>query len=64
MQQDGYGRLDFIENLEYKFIELFSVDFLASTEETIRHSITHRYNLIKVKLFLVQVKRVFSEQTY
>ena len=36
MQQDGYGRLDFIENLEYKFIELFSVDFMASSEEIIR----------------------------
>ena len=53
MQQDGYGRLDFIENLEYKFIELFSVDFMASSEEIIRHSITYRYNLIKVKLFIV-----------
>lgn len=53
MQPDGFGKLEFIENLEYKFIELFNVDFLASPEEVVRHSITYRYNIIKVKLFLV-----------
>jgi len=45
--------LDFIENLEYKFIELFNLDFMASTEEIIRHNITYRYNLLKVKLLIV-----------
>jgi len=39
--------------MEYKFIELFNVEFQASTEETIRHSITYRYNTLKAKLLIV-----------
>ena len=36
MLKDGRATLDFIQNIEYKFIELLSLDFLASSEETIR----------------------------
>jgi hypothetical protein len=36
MQIDGTAKLEFIENLDYKYIELFSVEFLVSSEETIR----------------------------
>ena len=36
MQRDGTARLDFIQNMEYKFVELLSCDFEASSEETVR----------------------------
>ena len=56
MQRDGSARLDFIQNMEYKFVELLSCDFDASTEETIRQQITFRYNAIKSKLAIMQAR--------
>jgi hypothetical protein len=43
MNRDGTAKLDFIQNIEYKFIELLSADFMASSEEIVRQSITFRY---------------------
>jgi hypothetical protein len=54
MQHDGRARLDFIQNIEYKFIELLSCDFAASPEDTVRQQITYRYNSVKSKSALVQ----------
>jgi hypothetical protein len=56
MQRDGRARLDFIQNMEYKFVELLSGDFIASPEETVRQQITFRYNSIKSKLGLMQAR--------
>lgn len=36
MQRDGQARLDFIENMEYKFLEMLTIDFIASPEDIIR----------------------------
>jgi hypothetical protein len=36
MQRDGQARLDFIENLEYKFLEMLTLDFIAAPEEIVR----------------------------
>ena len=36
MQRDGRATLDFIQNIEYKFVELLSLEFVASTEDVIR----------------------------
>ena len=30
MQKEGTERLDFIQNIEYRFIELLSIDFINS----------------------------------
>lgn len=49
MQRDGQARLDFIQNMEYKFLELLTLDFVTSSEETIRQNITYRYSLLKAK---------------
>ena len=54
MQKEGTARLDFIQNIEYKFIELLSVDFVNSPDDTVRKKITYRYNAIRTKLELVQ----------
>lgn len=56
MRRDGQARLDFIQNIEYKFIELLSCEFSASTEEGVRQQITYRYNAAKNKLALLQAR--------
>jgi hypothetical protein len=54
MQKEGTARLDFIQNIEYKFIELLSIDFVNSPDETVRKQISYRYNAIRTKLELIQ----------
>merc|ERR1719436_2231740 len=56
MQRDGRARLDFIQNMEYKFVELLSCDFVASSEEQVRQQIAFRYNGVKSKLALMQAR--------
>ena len=56
MQRDGTARLDFIQNMEYKFVELLSCDFEASSEEIVRQQITYRYNAVKSKLAIMQAR--------
>jgi len=56
MRRDGQARLDFIQNIEYKFIELLSCEFVASTEESVRQQITYRYTAVKNKLALLQAR--------
>lgn len=56
MQRDGGAALDFIQNIAYKFIELMSLEFMASSEEVIREEITFRYNSMKSKLSLMQAR--------
>lgn len=54
LYKDGKGRLDFIQNLEYKYIDLLTIDFETSAEETIRETISFRYNSVKAKLIFLQ----------
>mmetsp|Transcript_3028 Transcript_3028/g.7754 ORF Transcript_3028/g.7754 Transcript_3028/m.7754 type:complete len:239 (+) Transcript_3028:78-794(+) len=56
MQREGRARLDFIQNMEYKFVELLSCDFAASPEDVVRQQITFRYNSTKSRLALVQAR--------
>merc|ERR1719401_2303936 len=56
MHRDGRARLDFIQNMEYKFVELLSCDFIASPEEVVRQQITFRYNSVKSRLSLMQAR--------
>jgi hypothetical protein len=56
MDHHGKAKLDFIQNIEYKFIELLSCEFLASSEDTVRTSITYRYNAIKSKVQLMEAR--------
>ena len=46
--------MDFIQNLEYKYIELVSLEFETSPEEVIREAISYRYNSVKAKLIFLQ----------
>ena len=56
MTTDGGGRLDFVQNMEYKFVELLSLNFRASAEETVREQIAYRYNAVKGKLAAMQAR--------
>ena len=56
MSRDGTAKLDFIQNIEYKFIELLSTEFAASSEEVVRQSITFRYNALKSKVALMEAR--------
>jgi len=54
MQPDINARLDFIENVEYKFLELLSCHFSRSAEEIVQQQITYRYSAMKMRLALMQ----------
>ncbi|GMI62599.1 hypothetical protein ScalyP_jg1629 [Parmales sp. scaly parma] len=54
MKHDVDARLDFIQNMEYKFVELMSCHFIRSPEEIVQHQITYRYNAMKSRLALMQ----------
>ena len=51
---ENQARLDFIQNIEYKFIELMSCDCEASPEQIVQHHITYRYNAMKQRLAVTQ----------
>mmetsp|Transcript_2059 Transcript_2059/g.3067 ORF Transcript_2059/g.3067 Transcript_2059/m.3067 type:complete len:239 (-) Transcript_2059:504-1220(-) len=54
LQPDGGSRLDFIQNMEYKFVELLTIDFRASSEELVRQHVSFRYNLVKARFQILQ----------
>ena len=56
MQRDGQSRLELIQNAEYKFIELLSIEFTQSPEELIRNHISFRYSALKHKVTLMQTR--------
>lgn len=56
MKSTGEAKLIFIENLEYKFLELMGLDFDISDEETIRQNISFRFNSLNVKTSLTEKK--------
>jgi hypothetical protein len=48
------ARLDFIQNMQYKFVELMYCECKRSPDEVVQHHITYRYNAMKQKLGVVQ----------
>jgi len=42
--------------MEYKFVELLSCQFQASSEEHIKQQVTYRYNAVKSRLALMQAR--------
>lgn len=57
MTRDGRARLDFIQNMEYKFLELLSADFVRSPDDVVRRQISYRYNALKSKMNLLQARQ-------
>mmetsp|Transcript_15396 Transcript_15396/g.25131 ORF Transcript_15396/g.25131 Transcript_15396/m.25131 type:complete len:261 (-) Transcript_15396:77-859(-) len=56
MQEDGLSRLDFIKNMEYKFVELLTCSFVKCDEELVRQHIAYRYNAMKSRLAMMQAR--------
>ena len=48
MGRDGNGQLTFVQNMEYKFVELLTMDFMESQEHVVRQHISFRYNSLRV----------------
>lgn len=44
MDQEGLGRLDIVQNMSYKFMEVISCEFKISPDDVVRKSIIYRYN--------------------
>mmetsp|Transcript_10968 Transcript_10968/g.27615 ORF Transcript_10968/g.27615 Transcript_10968/m.27615 type:complete len:131 (+) Transcript_10968:156-548(+) len=55
-EDDGMARLDFIKNMEYKFVELLTCEFQRSEEELVRQHIAYRYNSLKSRMALMQAR--------
>ena len=52
------------QNMEYKFVELLSVNFLRSSEEVVRQSIAYRYNAMKSRLAVMQTRLQVRDQAW
>lgn len=56
MYNENDARLDFIQNMEYKFVELMYCSFSRSPDEVVQHHITYRYSAMKHKLAASQAR--------
>eukprot|EP01006_Ploeotia_vitrea_P003936 TRINITY_DN113533_c0_g1_i1.p1 TRINITY_DN113533_c0_g1~~TRINITY_DN113533_c0_g1_i1.p1 ORF type:complete len:309 (-),score=161.25 TRINITY_DN113533_c0_g1_i1:54-980(-) len=54
VHSNGTARMDFVQNMEYKFVELLSVDFIQSAPSLVRQHITFRYNIMKNRVLMLQ----------
>jgi hypothetical protein len=56
MYTENDARLDFIQNMEYKFVELMSCSFSRSSDEVVQNQITYRYNSMKQRMTVMQTR--------
>ncbi|OMJ67025.1 hypothetical protein SteCoe_35926 [Stentor coeruleus] len=57
MRRNGWARLDFVQNLKCKFLELLTCDFIISKQDEIRENVMYRYEHAKWE-FAMETKRV------
>lgn len=50
------AHLDFIQNMEYKFVELMTCSFERCPEDIVQRQITYRYNSMRQRLALTQAR--------
>lgn len=50
---DGTARLDLVQNMKYKFVELLSVDFIRSPSDVVRRHVCHRYHSLRKRAALL-----------
>jgi hypothetical protein len=53
---DGSAALEFIQNLEYKFVELLVLPYQESPEHVIRQQISYRYNSLRSRVSMMQTR--------
>eukprot|EP01060_Flectonema_neradi_P020752 TRINITY_DN2824_c3_g1_i1.p1 TRINITY_DN2824_c3_g1~~TRINITY_DN2824_c3_g1_i1.p1 ORF type:complete len:257 (+),score=53.90 TRINITY_DN2824_c3_g1_i1:37-807(+) len=56
LQREGNAVLQFIQNMEYKFVQLLQLPFKESPEFVIRQQISYRYNALKARLSMMQAR--------
>lgn len=56
LARDGSATLEFIQNMEYKFVDLLVLPFRESPEHLVRQHITYRYNAIRSRLAIMTAK--------
>lgn len=54
IQLDSTGKLDFIQNMDYKYVDLLTLPCKQSEDDVIQRQITFRYNSLKQKYAIVQ----------
>lgn len=54
--EPGRGQLNFIQNMEYKFVDLLSLQFVESPMPVIRQQISFRYNSLRSRLAMMHTK--------
>jgi hypothetical protein len=54
--RDGNAQMTFVQNMEYKFVELLTLEFTESPEHIIRQSISFRYNSLKSRLAVLTAR--------
>ena len=52
----NFAHLDFIQNMEYKFVELMTCSFQRCPEDIVQRQITYRYNSMRQRLALTQAR--------
>lgn len=50
MRRNGWARLDFVQNLKCKFLELLTCDFIISKQDQIRENVMYRFERAKWEL--------------
>ena len=50
MRRNGWARLDFVQNLKCKFLELLTCDFIISKQDEIRENVMYRFEHTKWEL--------------
>ncbi|EZG58340.1 hypothetical protein GNI_094940 [Gregarina niphandrodes] len=50
LHDDGGADLSFVQNIEYKFVELLRFPLVQSSEETLRQSLQFRYHCLRTKI--------------
>eukprot|EP00992_Anisonema_acinus_P004538 TRINITY_DN1595_c0_g1_i1.p1 TRINITY_DN1595_c0_g1~~TRINITY_DN1595_c0_g1_i1.p1 ORF type:complete len:243 (+),score=22.18 TRINITY_DN1595_c0_g1_i1:39-767(+) len=56
LTSDSNAVLEFIQNMEYKFVELLVLPFKESPEYVIRQHISYRYNSLRSRMSLMQAR--------
>lgn len=52
MRRNGWARLDFVQNLKCKFLELLTCDFIISKQDEIRENVMYRYEKSRYDLLV------------
>lgn len=56
LNTDGSASLEFIQNVEYKFIDLLVLPFRESPDHIVKADITYRYNAVRSRLSIMTSK--------